>query len=767
MKLFLRIFLTLSTVVDIRRFKSVTVALYLGITAIGLAVVWGPGSELQAATITVTSNNDSGAGSLRQALIDAAPTDTIDFSVTGTIILTSGELTIVKDITINGPGAASLTISGNDSSRVFSIGETFVVAISDLTISDGNPGGPGGGILNEGTLTLLNVTVSGNTGGGGGGISNRTTGTLTLFNVTVSGNTAGDAGGIFNRGIATLTNSTVSENFATDSGGIINRNDASRLTLINVTVADNIGDDAAGITGTLTLKNTIIANNLDVDGEPLNCQVALTSNGHNLDSDGTCGLVGTGDLTEIDPNIGPLTDNGGPTETNALLTGSPAIDAVPVADCTDDLGNPLIIDQRGFTRPVDGDGDTVVACDIGAFEFGATGMVTKLEKEIISGPDVDFNNEIDLAVEVGQFQTTQYDFEVSYSNPGGPPVLIEDTVPAEWNVMLMDDDGGNATAAPAGKGAPNKSATKIVWEPAPSGGTIKVWAETRQRPGRNVNFAPTSCGVLYLNEDGAAAFEIDPTTGGPFVDMLGDRLPPILESNKLCLTAVSDVNGGGIVPDGSGDEDGDGLSDLTEACDVGTDPCVADTDGDGVLDGVDACPLDKAVIDIDGDGCEDPQSDGTVREVGGTFLPVNYVLCGDGSPGQCTAQTAKDSCTSIGQKIVSHASNGTSEVASLNATSSCFWSVSYFTTNQTKSSDSCLVGVSNLEWSQCCTTTRWHGNTLDFAPAGQTFGVVQSFNSGFVASNPNVEGQRWGCNSVGVPAQNIAGCAKQYVACTP
>ncbi len=172
--------------------------------------------------------------------------------------------------------------------------------------------------------------------------------------------------------------------------------------------------------------------------------------------------------------------------------------------------------------------------------------------------------------------------------------------------MLIDNDNNKATAGRAGKGAANKSATKIVWEPAQSGGTINVWAETRPSPGRNVKFAPTSCGVLYLNEDGAAAFEIDPGTGEPFVDQFGERLPPILESNQLCLVAVSDVDlSGSIVPDGSGDEDGDGLTDLEEACDVGTDPCLEDTDEDGVLDGADACPLDAAIIDADGDGCED------------------------------------------------------------------------------------------------------------------------------------------------------------------
>ena len=107
----------------------------------------------------------------------------------------------------------------------------------------------------------------------------------------------------------------------------------------------------------MELKNTIVANNLPVD-----CAVtAITSNDHNLDSDGTCYLGQPHDLPNADPRLGPLQDNGGPTFTHALLFGSPAIDA------GDDLVCPAT-DQRGEPRPQDGDGDGTYACDIRAFE---------------------------------------------------------------------------------------------------------------------------------------------------------------------------------------------------------------------------------------------------------------------------------------------------------------------------------------------------------------------------------------------------------------
>ena len=167
---------------------------------------------------------------------------------------------------------------------------------------------------------------------------------------------------------------------------------------------------------------------------------------------------------------------------------------------------------------------------------------------------------------------------------------------------MTDNDGAKATTASANKKDNGKSATKIDWEPDPAGGMITVWVETRGHS-KNGKYRPTSCGALWLN-DGAQAFEIDPATWEPKLDEFGDRLPPILESNQLCLAAVSDVDlSGSIDPDGGGDEDGDGLTDLEEACVIGTDPCLGDTDDDGVLDGVDQCPLDGDEGNVDANGC--------------------------------------------------------------------------------------------------------------------------------------------------------------------
>jgi hypothetical protein len=241
-------------------------------------------------TLTVTNNLDSGAGSLRADVAAARSGDTIVFdpSLNGqTITLTSGELLINKNLTITGPGASQLTISGDNASRVFEVAagthhQPGQLSLSGLTISNGDGvfaagsshtnDGDGGAILNNGTLTISNSILSGNSAGNadfGGAIENN--GTLTVDGCTLTGNSAGQysagmngyGGAIANFGTLTvsaslLSASLLSNNSAAIGGGIFNVGTAtvnSGTTLSGNSATAYGGGYMAGNTGTVTVKN--------------------------------------------------------------------------------------------------------------------------------------------------------------------------------------------------------------------------------------------------------------------------------------------------------------------------------------------------------------------------------------------------------------------------------------------------------------------------------------------------------------------------------
>lgn len=347
---------------------------------------------------TAAGTDPDGPGPATRFGYDAFVTvaDALYFVATGgTIYIAAGtyherDLTLTRDVTINGVGAASTILDGNQFGRVFYVNPGVTAAMRGITIQNGTadgayPGDDGGGIYNYGgTLTVADSILTNNAALSGGGIKNYG-GIVTLTNTTISGNTARHGPAIYNQGnAATLINSTVSGNIASDgtttlgAGAIENLQGA--LTLINSTVSGNTGVSSSGgillvgggtlaltnvtITGnagagiysfpsanTSTIRNTIIGGGCQ--GGPLGA-----SGDYNLETGESCGLSGGHNLTGMNPQLAPLANNGGPTQTHALLPYSPAINAAG----TSANGCPAT-DQRGVTRPQRG------ACDIGAFEF--------------------------------------------------------------------------------------------------------------------------------------------------------------------------------------------------------------------------------------------------------------------------------------------------------------------------------------------------------------------------------------------------------------
>ena len=362
----------------------------------------------RALTITVTNTNDSGPGSLRQALAVANDGDTIAATgVSGTILLTSGELLVNYSITISGPGASNLAVDGYAQGTVFDISSAGPVTISGLTITDGNigsginnysdltmntcivSGNYNGGISNYGTLTMNDCTISDNTTdygwAVGGGIYNDAT--VTLNNCTVSGNTAGtnDGGGICNymlgfysptTGTVVISNSTFSNNTAIGNGGAISNTSQTdygyAVATLHVSNSTFSGNSAPGggissntdyeSFATVTLRNTILK--AGASGQNIQNDLGtVISQGYNLSSDNGGGYLShQGDRINTNPLLGPLQDNGGPTFTQALLPGSLAINAGDP-----NFTPPPFYDQRGlgFDRVRNG------RIDVGSFEVQA------------------------------------------------------------------------------------------------------------------------------------------------------------------------------------------------------------------------------------------------------------------------------------------------------------------------------------------------------------------------------------------------------------
>jgi len=300
-------------------------------------------------------------------------------------------------LTINGSGAATTVIDAAFSDRVFDMAtaaaNTTTLNLNDLTIRQGDPGSSasggairignpdtvnltnvvvadsnaslnGGGISNAGNLTVSNTAISGNSAlSNGGGIVNAQPGILVMNDSTINGNYANAGAGLDNSSVTTpsptasLTNVTISGNAAVGNGGGVRNSGlgTATLSLTNVTVAGNTAPSGSGIFNddSATVKNTLLANTAGT-----NCggALAVTNSGGNLDSGATCGFA----LSNAAANLGALADNGGVTQTRALLAGSAAINSGTNTGCPG-------ADQRGQPRA---DGN----CDIGAYEAqgGAT-----------------------------------------------------------------------------------------------------------------------------------------------------------------------------------------------------------------------------------------------------------------------------------------------------------------------------------------------------------------------------------------------------------
>jgi len=385
--------------------------------------------------------------SLREAIAFASPGATITFagSVTGTITLTA-TLQINKNLTITGPGAGQLTVSGNNLYRVFTFGAGVTASLSGLTIADGSADNGGGISKGAGTLTLTDCIVSDNRATGVGGGIYQPTGTLTLNDCVVSGNRAEGAGGgggilSYGGGVISITESTISGNIATtgSSGGMyaylstvtLERSTFSgnsayltgggarfqygSTTILNSTISGNTAGNGGGIyrfVGTTRIiLSTITDNNgtagvggviLYDGGTETNVKGSIIWGNTGTTADDVGGaaggyhsmgynLIGTGSGTvrfnEATDQTGVTDALLGPLQLNGPgTTKTHALlagsPAIDAGTCTDLVGAPVLTDQRGVTRPQG------ITCDIGAYELSPAEAVESLMEYVEAlGPD--------------------------------------------------------------------------------------------------------------------------------------------------------------------------------------------------------------------------------------------------------------------------------------------------------------------------------------------------------------------------------------------
>ena len=460
-------------------------------------------------TDTQADNDDCPTGSGAD-VINLAAGSTYTLPDADAFSSANGLRPVTTELVVNGNGSTierdgSLTCVIDNSPvldqefRILRIDSPGDVTLNDLTLRNGCADGPGGsddggaiamvsatlalnrvtitesiaqdksGGLDTGRISIVTIVDStftlNSSSGGGGGIGNGGSSVMTIEGSTIADNSAAGqgGGGIGNLGSVTILNSTISGNSDVSSGGGgggIGSSDSGTVELVHSTVTDNdstgaLGGGGIGNAGDIQVKNSIVADN-GTGGDCVNLDdipAFFAAVGANFDTDGTCAALDA-DFTQVTPvqlALGPLADNGGPTETHALLPGSVAVDAA--TDCTLlDGSTPVTEDQRDVARPQG------PSCDAGSFE---------LAEEIVVLPPILSKSFAPNQIAVGGVSTLTFTIE----NPNSTvmsDVSLEDDFPAGLEVAATPNVTTIGCGAVDFDPEPAAGDTEVVF----SGGTI-------------------------------------------------------------------------------------------------------------------------------------------------------------------------------------------------------------------------------------------------------------------------------------------------------
>lgn len=440
-------------------------------------------------------------------------------------------------------------VSHNQGGGIYN-GNSSTATLNDLSLI-GNTAG--GGLSNVGVsltrLTLSNSVVMSNTAtASGGGVFNQGIGaTANIFDSRIRGNQATtDGGGIFNNGIMTLngstldrnqaraggginhfggslnmTNDTLSGNIATDNGGGLYSNSSAVLNLVTFSLnrasdGTDTGGNIFNDEGSLSISNSLVVEAL-AGGNCFNSNGFLNSLGYNLDSENSCGFNAPGDLTNTDPQLGPLQDNGGPTWTQALPPGSPALDQIP--DGVNGCGTTFTTDQRGLSRPQG------PACEMGAYEYGAA---ADLDLTVSVAPDpASLGNPLTYTLVISNLGSS-----------AATSLTLTDTLPAGVGYLTATLTGGSCdhsvgllTCTLAGLAAGQQvTATLVVTTPA----TAQVITNTATVGSMTPDLTPTNNTVTTITVVGDVP-------GGPLGHPV--YLPIILRADLTSKRWLDQLNG--------------------------------------------------------------------------------------------------------------------------------------------------------------------------------------------------------------------------------
>ena len=461
--------------------------------------------------------------------ISLAPTGSTPYQGFGTV---SQNITIsaksganARTVTVDATGPSNLTVDGG-----------ATVTLTGVTIDGSNAGVAD--VTNNGTLTLTRDAITNNPGNGG--IDNF--GSLTLNASTVSGNTRASGGAIDSGGAATsvaVNNSTIADNSALNTGGGVDLTSGS-ATFVNSTIAGNNSPGVGGLllqaTATATLSNTLIAGNTGEASAP-DCQGVLTDGpgGHNLiGNPGTaCSGLGNnvnGDQLSVSAGLLPLANNGGPTNTVALVAASPAAGAGDLATCT---AAPISgKDQRGNSRKTAARG-----CDIGAYDTGGKPVILHTYHVAPNGTDSSGSCSANTAANAfptiaGALACATEGDAISLAPTGTTPYQGFGTV--SQDISISAANGANARTVEV-----DESSTALTVAP---GSDAVLTGVTLNGSGNLTNPDITNNGALTLNRDTVTG---NPANGGILNEPTGSI------DAELTLNATT-VTGNGGSPDAGG-----------------------------------------------------------------------------------------------------------------------------------------------------------------------------------------------------------------------